>query len=124
MEPDRRREVNVGEGVGANHEKGLGELRFRRLYAPGGAEGRIFDAVANAQAVRRAVAEVVLDHRCEVLNGDDDLGDPVGLQEIEDVLHDGLVDDGDQRLGPANGKGTQARTLATGHYDGLHGRIS
>ena len=75
----------------------------------GGAQWRVFDGVADLDAERLAVAEIVLDGRRHELKSDDDVVDAVSLQERKDMLHDGLVDDGHHRFRTSDGEGTQPR---------------
>ncbi len=48
------------------------------------------------------------------------LVDAVTAHELEDVLHAGLVDNGNHRLGLVGGERPQSRALTARHHDGLH----
>ena len=90
------------------------------LDAAGGAERLLLGGVGELHAELFAVAEVVPDQRGQELHGHDGLGEPVPLEQPQDVLHDRPVDHGQQRLGHARGHRAQAGALAAGHHDGLH----
>jgi hypothetical protein len=69
---------------------------------------------------RVAVAEVGADRLRHEGEGDDDVVDPVPVQELEDVLHAGLAHDRDHRLGLVGGERAQPRSLPSRHYDRSH----
>ena len=71
--------------------------------------------------MRRAIAEVILDDIGKVLDGDDDLGDAVDLQQLDDVRHHLAVDDRNHWFGTVNRQRAQARAFASGHHDSFHG---
>jgi hypothetical protein len=48
----------------------------------------------------------------------------VFLEEQDNVLHDRLVENGREGLGPVRGKRAQTRTFATRHHDSFHLVIS
>ena len=67
-----------------------------------------------------AVAEVGADRLRQERDGDDDVGEAVRAQQLEDVLHARLADDRHHRLRLVRGQRPQARSLAARHHDGLH----
>src|SRR5215212_7882204 len=72
-------------------------------------------------AMRRPIAEMILDDIGEVLDGDDDLGDAVDLQQLDDVRHHLAVDDRHHWFGTVYCQRAQARAFASGHHDSFHG---
>src|SRR5215212_1308242 len=72
-------------------------------------------------AVRRTIAEVILDDIRKVLDGDDDLGDPVDLQQFDNVGHDLAIDNWHHWFRAVDRQGAQTRAFASGHHDSFHG---
>ena len=93
----------VGQRVAADHQEGLGEQVLGLLDAAGGAERHILDGVLDVHAELRAVAEIALDHPGQVLQGDHHLGDPVLLEQQQDMFHHRPADD---RAPSASGRPT------------------
>jgi hypothetical protein len=79
------------------------------------------EAVGNLHPEPRALTEIVFDLGRQVGGRDHDLIEPVILQQVDQELHERLVDDWDHRLGHLLGEGAHARPLATRENDGLHG---
>ena len=73
------------------------------FYAAGCAQWRLFDRVGKVYPVVLAVIEKILNRRRHVAEGYDDLGNAMALEQIKYVADNGLVDNGDQRFGPAIG---------------------
>ncbi len=118
---DERGEVDVGEHVARDHEERVVELRRRVAHRSGGAERRVFRGVAHGDAEIGAVAEVVADLVGEERDRDDDVVEAVQLEQVDDVLHHRLVDEGHHRLRLIAGERTQTRALATGQDHCFHG---
>ena len=68
----------------------------------------------------RAIAEIVLDGAGHVLDGDDDIGDAVLLEQVQDVLHHRRPTMGTIGLGRDDGERAQPRSLAACHDDSFH----
>jgi hypothetical protein len=58
------------------------------------------------------------------LNGDDNIGDAVHLEQFDDMRHHHAIDQRNHRLGSVDGQGAQTRAFATGHDDSFHRRGS
>jgi hypothetical protein len=100
VEFDRSGKVAVGQGVAGNDdERPVFQLVFGVLDTSGGAEGHGFGGVMDRDIEVRAVAEVVTNFVAKIVKGGDHFLDPVPFQQSQDVLHDGLIPDGNQRLG-------------------------
>jgi len=99
---DERGEIDIGERVAGDDEKRrIAQKVGCEFDGARGTQWRIFHDVLHRDAEGRAVAEITLDFVGEIMQGGDDLGDAVTAQQIDDVLHHGLVRDGRERLGPA-----------------------
>ena len=123
VELDQVGEVEVGERVAGDDEEGVvAQQVLGVLDAAGRAERRLLGGVVQRHAEVFAVAEVVAHQAGQELHGDHGLGEAVPRQQPQDVLHDRLVDDGEQRLGHAHRHRAQPGALATGHHDRLHCR--
>ena len=121
VERDERGEVDVGQRIATDHDERLaGECFLGVLDAARGAQRRLLGRVRQFHAELFAVAEVVTDQRGEELHSDHGFGDAVLTQQTEDVSHDRLVDDRQQRLGLIRRHRAQSRALAPGHHDGPH----
>ena len=115
-------QVDVGERVAGDDDEGVvAQQVLGELDAAGRPGGRLLDRVVDVDAQRRAVAEVVADDARQEGEGDDRLLDAVPLQQLEDVLHARLADDGHHRLRLVAREGTQAGALAACHHDCTHG---
>ena len=82
---DDLREVEIGQRIAGDHHKRLLEHALGVLHAAGGAQRLILQAVLDMHAMRRTIAEVILDDIRKVLDGDDDLGDAMDLEQLDDV---------------------------------------
>ena len=117
---DGRLQVKIGQRVPTDDEKGVVEMGGGVLDPAGGAEGHFFDDVCDIEAEAAAVAVEVLDHGGHILEGNDDLGDAVISDQVENMAEDGFVDQGDHRFGAPNREGTQAGAFTAGHDNGFH----
>ena len=90
------------------------------LDTAGGAEGHLFDDVCDIEAEAAAVAVEILDHGRHILEGNDDLGNAVIFEQVENVAQDGFVDKGNHGLGTPNREGTQPGAFTAGHDYGFH----
>src|SRR4029077_87540 len=86
----------------------------------GRAERRLLDRVLDVDAERLPVAEVAPDRLRQEGDCDDHVLHPVAAQELDDVLHTRLPDDGHNRLRLIRGQWPKARAFPTGHDNGLH----
>jgi hypothetical protein len=115
-------QVDVGEDVAGDHEEPLVlELLHGVADRARRAEGGLLGGVDHADAELRAVAEVVADRVGQEGDGDDDVLEPVLLQELDDVLHHRPVGDGHHRLRLVRRQRAEAGALATRHDHGFHG---
>ena len=121
---DQLREVDVAERVAGDDEERLVEPAVGELHRAGRPGGRLLDGVLDRDAERLALPEVAADRLRHERDGDDHLREPVLGEELDDVLHAGLADDRDHRLGLVRRERAQARPLAARHHDGLHPRSS
>ena len=121
VEGDQRAEVDVGEGVAADHEERLVQEVLGLLDRAGGAERRVLDGVLEPHAQLRAVAEVGADRLRQVGHRHDDVLDAVLPQQLDDVLDARLAGDRHHRLGLVRREGTQTRSLPSCHHDALDG---
>ena len=71
-------------------------------------------------AERLTVAEVAADRLRQEGDRDDHILHAVAAEELDDVLHARLADDGHHRLRLVRRERAQARALAAGHHDCLH----
>jgi xanthine/CO dehydrogenase XdhC/CoxF family maturation factor len=122
MGRDQLGQVDVAQRVAGDDEKRLVELGAREPDGACRPQRRLLDGILDPQPERLAVAEVAADRLRQECNGDDDVAEPVLAQQLEDVLHARLADDGDHRLRLVGGQRPQPRSLPAGHHDGLHVR--
>ena len=113
-------EVEVGQGVATDDEKGVVEMGGGVLDTAGGAEGHILDDIGDFEAEATAVAIEVLDHGGHILESNDDLGNAVIFEQLENMAEDRFVDKGYHRLGTPNRQGAQAGAFTAGHDYGSH----
>ena len=113
-------EVEVGQGVAADNEKGVVEMGGGVSDTAGGAERHLLDDIGDIETKGAAVTVEVLDHGGQILERDDDLGNAVILEQLQDMTEDRFVDKGDHRLGTPNRQGTQAGAFSAGHDYGFH----
>ena len=71
-----------------------------------------------------AIAQVLLDDVSEVLQGNDDLGDAVAFEQLDDVDDGRPVNHRDHRLGSSDGEGAQAGAFTACHDNSLHREAS
>ena len=119
---DQRGQVDVAERVPGDDDEGLGERVAREPHGAGGAQRLLLDRVLDRQSHRLAGAEVAANRLRHEGERDDDVLEPVRLQQLEDVLHARLADDRHHRLRLVRRERPQARALAACHDDGFHGR--
>ncbi|MNX78966.1 hypothetical protein D3C86_1105790 [compost metagenome] len=118
---DRRRQVDVGKAVARDHQEGVVQVLLDGLDRPRRAEGHLLlDRVGDVDPEVAAVPEVVLDDLRQVVEGDEDVGDPMPLEEVDDVLRHGAVQHRDHGLGNVAGERAQAGTGTAGHQNSLH----
>src|SRR5262249_54695661 len=103
------------------HDKWLLEHALGVFYAAGGAQRLILKAILDMHAMRRTIAKVILDDIGKVLDSDDDLGDAMNLEQLDDMPHHLAIDDRHHWFGTVNRQGTQARAFASGHHNSFHG---
>ena len=124
MRGDERCEVDVGEPVAAHDEEGgVAEELAEGVGAAGRAHELLLEVVPQFDAELAAVAEVGADLVRVVVQIGGDLGDPVPLQEVQEVLHDRPVEDGHHGLGGLTGERVEPRSQTRGHDHGLAGGL-
>ncbi len=123
VEVDHLGEVEVGERVAADDQEGVVEKVLGQPDGAGGARRRLLHRVVDVHAQAAAVAEVVADEPGQEGQGHDHFVDAVPLDQFEDVLDGGLVDDRHHRLGLVGGQRAKSSALTTGHDDCLHGSL-
>ena len=116
-------QVDVRERVPRQDHEPVVQQGLRVLDAPGRAQGLLLGDVGELDAQVRAVPEVVPDDARQELDGGHDLGDPVPSGQRQHVLHHGLADDGQHRLGLIAGERAKPGALSPRHDNGLHGRV-
>ncbi len=123
VRPDECGDVDVGQGVAADHdERVVGQQVAKVAGAAGGAEQRLFEAVLEIEAERRAVAEVGADVVGIVVQIDADLGDAMAREQPQDVFHHRAVDDRRHRFGDTVRQWGETRAQA-GRHDHRFGRV-
>ncbi len=120
VEGDHAGQVEIGQSVAADDQKGLVEKVLGQADGPGRAGRRLFHRVVDVHAQCAAVAEVVADEPGQEGQGHDDFVDAMPLHQLEDVLDGGLVDHRHHGLGLVGGQGPQTSALTAGHDDCLH----
>jgi hypothetical protein len=120
MKGDNVLQVNIGDGVATNNEKGLVQESLGILDTARRPQGSLLNRIANVHAQALAVSEVTLYDLGHEMQGDDDVGDALPFEQIQDVSHDRLGHHGHHRFGPANGQRAQPRALAAGHHNRFH----
>ena len=100
------------------------KVSSRRSFAepdgPGGTGRRLLDRVVDVHAQAAAVPEMVADEPRQEGQGHDHFVDAMPLDQLEDVLDAGLVDDRHHRLGLVGGQRAQTGALTARHDDCLH----
>jgi len=95
-------QVEIGERISADHQERLvlAQAICRVADRAGRAERRLLHHVVNVHAKGPPIAEVILDLRRQVLDGDDDIGDVVVFEQVEDMPEDRAIDQRQHRFGP------------------------
>ena len=91
-------EVHVGEDVAVQHDRALVEEGQGVAHGAAGAERRVLDGVADADAEGRPVAEDRLDPLRAVRDGEHDLPHARARQQVELVAEEGAIDHGHDGL--------------------------
>src|SRR5690242_15608073 len=120
MELDDLAEVEVGQGIAADDQKWLIEHIFGILHAARGAKWNLFTGVVDMHTNLRPVAKIVFDGAGHVLHGDNDVGDSMALEQIEDMLHDRATHNWHHRFRTRDGQWSQSRALAASHHYSFH----
>jgi hypothetical protein len=100
-------EVEIGQCVAADDQKGLGQVLFDALDAAGRAQRLVLDRVEQSHLPVRAVAEVGHDLVGQVVQSGQHGSDAVTPQKLKGVFHDRLVADRNKRLRPIDREGTK-----------------
>ena len=123
VELDQLGQVHVGERVPGQDQEPVVQQRLGVLDAPGRPQRLLLGHVGERHAQVGPVPEVVPDDARQELHGGHDLGDAVPSSQRQDVLHHGLADDGQHRLGLVAGERAKPGALSPRHDNGLHGRV-
>jgi hypothetical protein len=116
VEGAHRAEVEAGEHIAVDDEqRGLGAVH--QAERARGAERAVLVEVADADAERRAVAEVALDMLGLVPRRDDDIADARVAEVADRALEQGLARDGEHGLGGVLGERAEARAEPARHDD-------
>jgi hypothetical protein len=92
--------IEVYERIGVEHQHRLaGKMLFRLFEAASRTQDHRLARIDDPQPVPRTIPERLLDHRPKVMQVDDDIVEPVLLQEQEIPHNQGGAGDGEQRLG-------------------------
>ena len=121
VELDDGRQVDVGDHVAGDDEEPLLQLVLGVAHRSGGAERRLLGGVLDAHAELGPVAEVgahVVGHEG---HGDDEVVEPVILEEADDVLHHRPVDQRHHGFLLVRGQWPQPAPLTARHDDRFHG---
>ena len=124
VEVDDLVQVDVAERIARDDEERLVQAVRREPHRPRRAERALLDRVLDVQPEVAAVPEVGADRLRQEGDRDDDVGETVLAQQLEDVLHARLADDRHHRLRLVRRERTQPRPLAAGHDDGPHASTS
>ena len=119
-----RGEIDVGEGVAADHQEGVIEEVGGVAHTPRGPERPVLDDVLDLHVQLGAVSKAIADLLAEVGERHDDLGDPVIPEEPEDVLEHRGADHGNERLWQTAGQRAQSRAFTSRHDHCLHAATS
>ena len=87
VEGDDLLEIDVGQRVAADDDERLVERALRVLDAAGRPKRRLFRRVRHRDAEVFPGPEVVPNEAGQELDGDDDVGEAVPLEQPHDVLH-------------------------------------
>ena len=120
VEGDDLLEVHVRQRVSRDDDEGVVQPPAGEADRSGRAERRLLDRVLDVDAERLTVAEVAADRLRQEGDRDDHVLHAVAAEELDDVLHARLADDGHHRLRLVRRERAQARALAAGHHDRLH----
>ena len=77
---DDPREIEIGDGIAADHDKGLIEEFLGLLHAAGRAQGSLLNRILNVHAQALTIAKVVLDGFGHVLQGNHHIDDAMTLE--------------------------------------------
>src|SRR5215510_10653386 len=116
-------EVEVGQDIGGDDEDGFVALSHGELDCPRRSEvGRRSD-IGHVHPPGAAVSEMAGDRVWEEVEEDSKVCEAMTLQEPHDVLHDGHIAHGHERLGEVGGEWPKAGPENSGHDDGFHIRL-
>ena len=121
VERDRRAEVEVGDDVPRDHQDRLAQPLRGELHRPRRAQVCGRGDVVDPHAPAAAVLEVLHDRLGQEVEQDEDVVEPVGLQELHGVLHDRLVAERHHGLWHVGGQRPEPGSEPPGHEDGFHG---
>jgi hypothetical protein len=121
MALDDRAEIDVYEDIAVDDDEGAAVEKRPRFEQPtAGIEQLGFLGIGNMQTELAAVAEMVAQHRAEVVHVHDNIRDAVMAQQEERVFDHGPARDADERLRQPVRQRPQARPEAGGEKHRLH----
>ena len=124
VELDDLVQVDVAERVTRDDEERLVQAVGGEPHRTGGPERALLDRVLDVQPEAAAVAEIGADRLWQESDGDDDVGESVLAQQLEDVLHARLADDRHHRLRLVGRQRPKPRALSSRHHHSSHARTS
>lgn len=102
VEIDEVGEIEVSQGITGDHKEGVVLQRLLGvLDTPSSTEWLLLIGIGELHPELLAITEVVLDQRCQELDSNDGLVEPMPFEQPEHVLHDRAVDHRQERLGHA-----------------------
>ena len=117
-------QVEVADGVAAEHQKGRVPEEVQAVSDPSGsAEGSVLYAVAKVYATGRAVAEMLYDGRGVVAQRGADLRNAVRAEQLDSALHQRLTQKRHHGFGQLAGDGLESPALSAGHNYRFHVHI-
>ena len=117
---DDLRQVEIGEEVTADDQKSVVEIFRRGLHRPGSAEVFQGGDVSDPHAEFAAITEETLDGHRLMIKEQDQLGNAVFFQEIDDMEHDRPVDQRDHRFRDIDRQGLDAGAESSRHNHCFH----
>jgi hypothetical protein len=116
----RQRVARERRSAADDQKRVVAQEVLRLLDTAGGAERGVLHRVFEVNTELAAVTEVLLDLLGHVVERHDDIADSVARQQLQNMLHHGLVHDGDERFRPVKRQGSQAAALTACHDDCFH----
>ena len=121
MELAQRAKVEIHERIAVEYQHRLsGKMRLCLLKPSPRPQNNWFGRIDNPQPIPRAIAQRLLNHRPEVMQINDDIVEPVPLQQQEIPYNQRRACDGEKRLRNRIRQRPQASPQARCEDHGLH----